>query len=174
MRRSISVVAMAAGLLSVSLVMISPTAASATGKPTRTFLPAVPFTSDPGQLCSFSVHFDVLEQKEYITVFTDSSGNPVRALLSGRLVVKMTNLTNGHTLTVNASGPGVITFLPDGSQLARLEGRGLIFLFPGDGGGPALFLNSGVVVEKLSGPPNFRGDLLSQTGKRTDLCPLLA
>jgi hypothetical protein len=170
-RRTLATFALAAALISV---MLPATAASAAGKPTRSFLPATGFTSDPGQLCSFSVQFDVLEQNEYAILFTDANGDPVRAIFSGRLVVQMTNVTNGHTLTVNASGPGTVTFEPDGSQIARLEGPGLVFLFPGDTGGPALFMNFGVAVERLSGPPDFRGDLLSQTGRRVDLCPLLA
>src|SRR5437773_3135955 len=116
-------------------------AASAGGAPTREFLPAAPFTSDAGQLCTFPVHFDILKQKEYATTFTDENGNPVRALVSGSLVVKMTNLTNGHSITVNASGPAEITFLSDGSQIARSKGQAIVFLFAGYGGGPALFLN---------------------------------
>ena len=92
-------------------------------KPVREPLPAPPFLIVSGS-CSFDVRADVLVNKEYITTFTDG-----KQIITGRLVVRVTNLANPNKSRVlNVSGPGKED-LADPSTF-NLSGSSLVF-FPG-------------------------------------------
>jgi hypothetical protein len=60
--------------------------------------------------------------QEYALIFNRADGS-IRVIITGRLVVKFTNLTNpNNTLTANISGPGFDTFYPDGSEIVMSVG----------------------------------------------------
>jgi hypothetical protein len=71
------------------------------------------------------------------------AGNVTRITSQGKDFVQLTNVASGKTIVINASGPGIFTFNPDGSIDAVGGGLGLLLLGPGDAGGPGAFLTSG-------------------------------
>ena len=164
--------ALAIAILCPFVVLVGATSVSATGKPVREFLPAPEFIEfAPGELCEFGVRIDVLVNQEYGTTFTDDQGMPLRTIVTGRLVLKLTNLSDPSTsLVVNASGPGLVVYEGDLIRVT-LRGRSLIFL-PGDES--LLYLNSGQVVEEGNGTIQpVVLPVISQIGHRVDYCPLL-
>jgi hypothetical protein len=165
--------AVALAILGALVVVAAPTSVSAAGKPVREFLPAPEFIEfAPGDLCEFGVRIDVLVNQEYGTTFTDDAGVPLRTIVTGRLVLKVTNLSDpSKSLVVNASGPGLVVYEGDLIRVT-LRGRSLVFL-PGEE--PLLFLNSGQVVELGNGTIQpVVLPVISQVGHRVDYCPLLA
>lgn len=164
MRRTIALLLGLATLLG----MASPTMAS---QPVREYLPA-PDNIDfgPGELCTFAVRLHILVNEEYGTTFFDEGGNPTKTIVTGRLVIEVINLDSGASTTVNASGPGVVTYLGDIIHV-KFEGRSLIFL-PSD---QLLYLNTGIVIEEGNGSIQpVVLPVISRNGNRTDLCPILA
>ena len=49
--------------------------------------------------------------KEYVRAFHDQDGNVVRLIITGNLVVTLTNTATGKSLTVNISGPQHISLV---------------------------------------------------------------
>jgi len=165
--------ALAIAILCPVVVLAGATSVSATGKPVREFLPAPEFIEfAPVDLCEFGVRIDVLVNQEYGTTFTDDQGMPLRTIVTGRLILKLTNMSDPSTsLVVNASGPGLVVYEGDLIRVT-LRGRSLIFL-PGDES--LLYLNSGQVVEEGNGTIQpVVLPVISQIGHRVDYCPLLA
>jgi hypothetical protein len=60
--------------------------------------------------CPFPVQLSYPAQNETATTFYDANGNVTKVIISGRLVLTFTNLNNGTSLTVNASGPAVLNY----------------------------------------------------------------
>jgi hypothetical protein len=78
--------------------------------------------------------------QEYAMIFNRTDGT-TRVIITGRLVVKFTNLTNpNNTLTANISGPGFDTLYPDGTEIivnvgvqfagTVSAGRGVLTIYP--------------------------------------------
>ncbi len=61
--------------------------------------------------------------QEYALIFTYPDGS-AEAIITGRLVVTFTNLSNNKSLTANISGPGFNTFNADGSMVLVMNGLG--------------------------------------------------
>jgi hypothetical protein len=112
-------------------------------------------------VCSFPVRLTPLVNREIVKVFPSG-----RALVTGRLLVRLTNMRTRASLVVNASGPA--TFVPRGdSFVVYARGRALLIFFPGElgpGSDGALLLVSGLAIEifdpggltVLRLPPNRR------------------
>jgi hypothetical protein len=138
---------------------------AAAGGPTRD-----PVLNPPIQLdgiCAFPLTLTFPVNKEFVLVFTDSSGNVVKEIITGRLVVTFTNDNTGGFVTSNLSGPSVLTFYTDGSPKE--------FSFMGPLGGPlngSVVLGAGHVV--LDFAPD--GTLTNQTqvGHFSDVCAALS
>jgi len=165
--------ALVLAILCPVVALASATSVSAGGKPVREFLPAPEFIEfAPGELCEFGVRIDVLINQEYGTTFSDENGVPLRTIITGRLILKLTNLSDPSTaVVVNASGPGLVEYKGDIIRVT-LRGRSLIFL-PGDES--LLYMNSGQVVEEGDGSIQpVVLPVISQIGHRVDYCPLLA
>lgn len=112
-------------------------------------------------------HIDVLAQavtnNEFTTTFVNQNGVMVKQIVTGALVVTFTNLSNpSKSLTENISGPGIITFNPDGSVTLDILGRE--FGFPGD------TIGAGRTVIQIS--PT--GVAVMQVGNYQSLCSLLS
>ena len=133
------------------------------GKPgPRVFLESgLPQTFEAGVLCDFEVTISEVENMEYSRTFPN--GN---TLVTGRLVLRVTNDDTGQSAVRNVSGPGVF-----GPETAALTGDSLVWLFEGvDGTGE---LGKGVFV--TNGPVLFDGPLLVQAPKSVEnLCETLA
>jgi hypothetical protein len=164
MRRTIALLLGVTSLLGAG----SPVMAS---QPVREYLPApenIDFAA--GELCDFAVRLHILVNQEYGITYFDADGNPTRTIVQGRLVVEVINVDSGASMILNASGPAVVTYLGNIINV-KFEGRSLIFL-PSD---QLLYLNTGIVVEEGDGSiqPTVL-PVISRTGNRTDLCPILA
>jgi hypothetical protein len=152
------------GVLAVAVVVLlaGPTVAGA--GPVRVKLDILPGTLSG--LCTFDVAVTVPVNSEYNIVFFDGAGNPVKAITEGRLVVTFTNLSNGHTLTLNISGPGIATVNPDGSQTIVFLGNGVLFV------SNSIVVSSGRVV-LVAPDPLSPGIIVSASGNQRNLCQLL-
>jgi hypothetical protein len=145
--------------LAVAAPLLVPSVAVA-DKPIREGLPAEDFTIQGS--CAFDVDLQVLVNKEFITTFSDG-----RQLITGRLVVRLTNVETGKSIDLNISGPVFITPHEDGSVTFELSGRSLVFL-PG-----LLELTSGSAVLEI----DPAGNVVSYTktsAAAVDLCAVLA
>jgi hypothetical protein len=130
---------------------------------TRTPSPKIsPFTFVG--LCQFDVLAQAVVNREYTISFVNNDGLLVKQIVTGASVVTFTNLSNNASITLNISGPGKITYNPDGSATLDILGRE--FGFPGDTTG------AGRTVIEIS--PSGVPTLVSQVGNYTSLCSLLA
>ena len=145
--------------LAVAVALLLPSVAAA-DKPIREGLPAEDFTIQGS--CAFDVDLQVLVNKEFITTFSDG-----RQLITGRLVVRLTNVATGKSIDLNISGPGFITPHADGSVTFELSGRSLVFL-PG-----LLELTSGPVVLEID-PAGNVVSYAKTSAAAVDLCAVLA
>src|SRR5262245_38023497 len=84
------------------------------------FQPAGPFTLSRA-FCGFRVHVTFPQNKEYAKTTQNPDGS-VTVKVTGRFVAKVKRIGTNDSVTVNASGPGMITFFPDGSAVADLTG----------------------------------------------------
>jgi hypothetical protein len=151
-------------LLPIVLALLSTSSVFASGKPQRIYAP-LPQPLILSGSCSFDVDISVVKNNEYVLNFYDANGNLVRQLISGSLVVTLTNLTNHHSITVNISGPGYATFNADGSFVQRYEGLSAIPL------PKQLLLTDGRVdVEYFL---NADPVVLSMSGTQRDACAML-
>jgi hypothetical protein len=132
--------------------------------PTRIFLDNQPLSFGAGAACSFPVLLTPTVSKEVLQTWTDSDGNPVRALITGNLVVQTTNLLTGASITQESSGPIDITFNPDGSQDIMFTGRNIMIIAdPVD-----LIMLSGHAIAHVDPAGNFV--VLSRSGSVIDIC----
>lgn len=140
MRRSLLVVVVAAFALSISA---QPALA---GGPSREPVPPFHDLFEAGEVCPFPVAVDSTRQKEIVKTFSDE-----RFFITGASVERITNVTTGKSIVVNASGP--IHFrIAGGILTARAEGRTLFSFFPSDlgpGSAPALLLTTGLAIYVL-------------------------
>jgi hypothetical protein len=169
--RHLRLVSAAVGFVLLALVPQSVGAAA----PLR--FPGTPFIGSlvPGtdhEVCPFQVDTAPVAYSQVITVFFDSSGNPTRALFTGRAIIEITNHATGKRIVLNASGPGTLYFQPDGSNLGVGGGPSLFGLVPGDDGGPALLYIKGRVT--FTQTPDGHIHNLTTVGPVSDMCAALA
>ncbi len=149
-----------------SLIFSSPVAAS---PPTREPLPNAPFTLR--NVCADFIDIEYPVSNEYITTFFDSSGTMVRQQITGHLVGKFTNESNGNSMTANISGPVTIWFYADGN-LKAIKGEGpTLYVTPN----PVQLL-LGVIQVEQSYADDTNNTLLTEShrGNFIDLCAALA
>jgi hypothetical protein len=155
MRSKLSAIALA-----TAVTAAAPAAASA-APPERVPVPADPITFEAGQVCDFPISVTSVQQGEKITFFSDG-----RARLTGVSKGRYTNLDNGHSIVINASGP---------AWLDRNIGQGhsSFVLFPEDVGGPGIFLFHGRVSYTRDENGFFTS--ITGTGSRSgNLCAAIA
>jgi hypothetical protein len=152
-------------------MLMASAAPAAAAKPTREFLPAPEFIEfAAGELCAFPLRIDVVLNREYGTTFFDAVGQPTHTIVTGSLILRIVNLDTSKSVLVNAGGPGLVVYEGDNIRVT-LRGRSLIFL-PSD---HLLYLNTGQVVEFGNGSIQpVVLPVISQIGRRTDYCPILA
>jgi hypothetical protein len=148
-------------LATMAALALAVASVAAADPPTRTFLPAGPFS---GSFCpGFDVLLTPIINQEYGLSFSDGG-----MIISGRLVDQLTNLSTGTSIDINASGPARLS--DDGTTLTLL-GETLIpseggFFYPGSP--PDIQLISGLVVV------DFSTGTVTETGHIRDLCNELA
>lgn len=160
-------------LLLVVASVFAPAPAMANNDPHRVFLEAGPLDLPIGY-CDFPVHGEVIANNEY-GKFTTLADGTVVLRVTGKFKVLLTNVTSGASQNFNISGPGTISFLPDGSIDLVATGRQLVYNLASDAepfGLPGLMVASGRVTETLDA--DGRPTELSVTGKVTDVCAALS
>jgi hypothetical protein len=142
--------------------------AFATGKPTRSPVPdlAQEFVIPAGSACSFELAGDPVVNRLVTTTFPPDENGDIVQLTTGTVVERFTNVATGKSIIINISGPGRLTFHPDGS--VTLEAWGTWFIVAE---GPRAFINAGRVVLNIteSGPVT-----VSQSGHEEDICAALS
>ena len=129
-----------------SLTLFSSGLAFANNDPHRVFLPSSPFDI-AANVCGFVVHVDVPVDRQYGT-FSEAPDGSVILKITGSLIWTLTNTTNEKSVTLNASGPGVVTF-PADTSLAIIDAHGLNIIYVTNGadfGMPNLFYSSGSLL----------------------------
>jgi hypothetical protein len=151
-----------AALAAVALLAVPVASADKPGKE------PVPAPDVTGRFCpDFDVLVHALVNKEYAHTFSSGA-----AIVTGTLIVSLTNLSTNKTIEANVSGPGF--FSADGSTFI-LGGRSLLYGIAGGlgpGSPPTLELTSGRTVVSFDPDGNVTG--VTETGASTDLCPALA
>ena len=149
-------------LLSALAVSMTSAGVLAAGNPDRQ-----PFGTPPdvvGPFCGASVG-DIIGhvaiQREYIKTFTSSNG-VTRYMVEGCQQDSFTVVATGKSISVNASGPGVITDYPNGTETLQLFGYTIFVAIPP---AEALLLYTGNVVANTS-----NGTITSHKGGVKDLC----
>ena len=157
-------------VFAVAFVAALPLASSATADP-PTKVPNFQTDTVLSGVCAFDVGLHFTKQHQHARVFS----NGVVAG-EGQLFAELTNLSNGHTLDVNVSGPGAFIPQADGNLLVRLQGHTLIFFFPGQlgpGTPGQLLLTQGLTTEMV-GPNGPVPGSFTTTGSVTDACAALS
>jgi hypothetical protein len=142
--------------------------------------PPVPVPAFEGPLtgiCSFDVQLTVARQHEFIIHKTVGPDGTIYEQYAGNLVVEVTNLGSGKSLTYNISGPGTF-WHNDATFGGQLYGPNLLWTLPENlpeepAGVPALSYTTGPVSFTVDADS---GKTLSYShqGTTTDVCAALA
>jgi hypothetical protein len=130
-----------------------------------------PITAPAGAVCTFSVTAEPVREDLRVRYHFDSAGNVDGYEASGQLIARITNNETGASVVRNLSGPGTVTFNPDGSYDAVVSGDFLIFLLAQDSPSHQLNLYSGHTV--LHGAPDGAKTVVSNSGSVENLCDTL-
>jgi hypothetical protein len=132
-----------------------------------------PFDISP-DVCGFPVHVGIVSDKEFVIHDTTSADGTEVVRITGKLVMSFTNEDTGKTIVENVSGPGTLTFPPDGSFRFDAQGLGVFIFTPADQasvGEPGIAFFSGHLV--VTFPPTGPAQSVTLSGKQTNGCALL-
>ena len=163
--------ALVLGSLALALATAGSTAAA-----TGSCGPWEPFTQGPiialaGDVCPFAVTAQAVFQKLRVRYHFDAGGNVDGYQATGPLVGEITNTETGASVRRNLSGLGTVTFDPDGSYDAAINGNFLVFFLADDTPAHELLFLSGRTV--LHGAPSGPKTLVSASGASENLCETL-
>jgi hypothetical protein len=129
-------------------------------------------TLPAGVACAgFPVTVSIDVDRQTATTFFDNDGNPTRQVITGRLILTVTNDTTHESRTYRLGGAIHLLFGADGSVTITLTGNSLITLFPTDvPPGPSTTQGSGRAVIRI----DALFTLVSRTGHVEDVCAELA
>jgi hypothetical protein len=149
-------------------IALSTLPAGAAGNPDRQFAPVpdvvIEFCDIAGRHVTGPILAQATINQEYAKTFTSRDGT-VRIAFNGRLVDTFTRLETGQSVTFNASGPGTLTFYPDGN--VTIVSRGLAVV----GNPTGIWIYAG----RLDIDPATGLVLPSSAGKqKADICALLS
>jgi hypothetical protein len=165
----------AALILAVTSVgLLSSGSAWANNDPHRVFLPSSPFDI-ADNVCGFVVHVDIPVDKQYGT-FSEAPDGSTILKITGSLVWTLTNTTNEKSVTLNVSGPGVVTF-PANTSLATIDAHGLNIIYVTNGadfGIPNLFYSSGSLLFTTDLATDTIVSLDRKPHVKLDVCAALA
>jgi hypothetical protein len=161
---------LAAGLLAVSLA--SPALAGGMPEHIRTPGPA-PFVFPAGLSCPFDVEWAFETKGVQVTTFPVQENGDQLVRQTGNVTATVTNLENDRSITTNTSDRQDFLFHADGTMDVRINGRALAAYFPGDVGGPAMYLFIGHLDDTVTAS-DFTVLRHSFSGKAIDLCAALS
>jgi len=123
-------------------------------------------------VCPFTVTAAPVREDLRVRYHHDAAGNVDGYQATGQLIARITNDATGVSVVRNLSGPGTVTFNPDGSYDAVVSGDFLVFFLPQDTPSSQLLLLSGRTV--LHGAANGEKTIVSHQGQTENLCDTLA
>ena len=131
-------------LLCAGIVTLAGAGAAFSAGPVREPLVFEPITFAAGEICPFGVTIDAVANKEIFKDFGD------HLIITGRLVVQVTNDETEKSVVLNVSGPAKVVFTEDSAtQYGR--GLGLNLFFPGDlGPEGALLWTRGPMIQRFT------------------------
>jgi hypothetical protein len=129
-------------------------------------------TTPAGAVCSFTVTAEPVREDLRIRYHYDAAGNVDGYQVTGQLIGRITNDETGASVVRNLSGPGTVTFNPDGPHDAVVDGDFLVFFLALDTPSNELLLLSGRTV--LHGAATGEKTLVSNSGTTENLCETLA
>ena len=162
-------------LVSGALLVCSLSTSASARPPIREFSPLPPRIVLDDVCPTFSIVADFLVNRVYVTTFTDASGDPLRAIATGSLKVRLTNRESGDSVVRNLSGPGTTIYHPDGSRTVVARGPWPFFYFPGElfpGSEGSFTVHRGRVVIEFA--PDGTQTIVSESGTTEDLCATLS
>jgi hypothetical protein len=130
-----------------------------------------PITAPAGVVCPFEVTAAPVREDLRVRYHFDSAGNVDGYEATGQLIARITNTETGASVVRNLSGPGTVTFNPDGSYDAVVAGDFLVFFLAQDDPSNALLLFSGQTV--LHGDASGAKTVVSSSGQVENLCETL-
>jgi hypothetical protein len=130
-----------------------------------------PITAPAGVVCSFAVTAEPVREDLRVRYHYDSAGNVDGYQATGQLIARITNTETGASVERNLSGPGTVTFNPDGSYDAVVNGDFLVFFLAQDNPPNELLLFAGRTV--LHGTAGGAKTLVSHAGQVENLCETL-
>jgi len=169
MKRLVAVL-FAAFALGLAIVTGSSAAGNGYGPWESTYQGAI--TAPAGVVCPFTVMAEPVREDLRVRYHYDSAGNIDGYEATGQLFGRITNVDTGKSVVRNFSGPGTVTFNPDGSYEAVVSGDFLVFFLGQDSPAHQLLLFSGHTV--LHGAPSGAKTLVSNDGHVENLCNTLA
>jgi hypothetical protein len=128
-------------------------------------------TAPAGSVCSFTVTAEPVRENLSVRYHYDAAGNVDGYQAKGLLIARITNVETGSSVVRNLSGPGAVTFNPDGSYDAVVEGNFLVFFLGSDNPANELLLLTGRT--ELHGAPSGEKTLVSHAGGVENLCDTL-
>jgi hypothetical protein len=137
-------------------------------RPTREPLEYPPsFEFAAGDVCPFAVTVEVLTNREKVMTFVDSSGDVVRVVTTGSLVVRLSpSGEEDVSVTLKISGPVHQTFRADGTSTLAYGGRSVSLYPPG-----TLVLTAGRAIVELDPAGGFVS--VTNIGFESDICGML-
>lgn len=166
---------MARHVLAICVVGLAAAAlagSAAADKPDRGPATSPAFDFPAGLVCPFAVSAVPTENRQHETVFANG-----KLAINGYFEAQLTNVANGKSITLNASGAVRVT--QAGDQV-RIQGSGPLiwFLFPGDAGPGDVTTGRTYLVkgntEVLADPATLAFHSFETDGNVTDLCAELA
>jgi hypothetical protein len=125
-----------------------------------------------GVVCPFTVTAEPVREDIRVRYHYDSAGNVDGYKATGQLIGRITNSETGASVVRNLSHPGTVTFNPDGSYVAVVQGDFLVFFLGQDDPANQLLLFSGRKV--LQGAASGEKTLVSHSGEVENRCDTLA
>ena len=157
------------GLLALALALGGAFASTALAEPpVKEPLESEPQEFAAGEVCDFPIRIEPVGGNPSITFF--ASG---RFHVTGREIVRVTNLDTVESIDLGTQGSLVFMPLPDGNLAITANGRTLIYFLPQDVGGAGLFLVTGRISEIL----DTASDTITVAdfrGRRLDVCAALS
>jgi hypothetical protein len=150
------------GLALGAAMLVSAAGPVAAAKPDRSPTESDDFTLSG--FCGVDILVETLANNAHDTTFFDRDGNPTRSETNGRLVIRMTNVETGTSITLNIPGPG--RFVEDADGLTVVTRGPWMLFFAGE-----LFTIHGHGVFRIDAAGET---IVSLRGHVVDLCPILA
>lgn len=156
----------AAAVVALIVAVLAPGAGA--DKPTRIPPGPIPDFTIPDS-CAFPVLVHVDTNNETTKTFSDG-----RTQVTGALKVTLTNEANpSHVISLNISGPGTFTPLPDGGTNQKSVGPWLWFFAPGQLGPDGILIFTTGTVILVSNADGTPRSFTHEHGTTTDVCALL-